>query len=31
MYELFETPQYMRRNGIIQLEYDSYASKYFIR
>ncbi|EME3493854.1 helicase, partial [Enterococcus faecium] len=31
MYELFETPQYMQRNGIIQLEYDSYASKYFIR
>ncbi|HFD1815983.1 TPA: hypothetical protein ACF1UY_002785 [Enterococcus hirae] len=30
MYELFETPQYMQRNGIIQLEYDSYASKYFI-
>ncbi|WP_375731129.1 Eco57I restriction-modification methylase domain-containing protein, partial [Enterococcus durans] len=31
MYELFETPQYMQRSGIIQLEYDSYASKYFIR
>lgn len=30
MYELFETPQYMQRNRIIQLEYDSYASKYFI-
>ncbi|WP_436628696.1 helicase-related protein [Enterococcus hirae] len=31
MYELFETPQYMQRNGVIQIEYDSYASKYFIR
>ncbi|MGX7174579.1 Eco57I restriction-modification methylase domain-containing protein [Enterococcus ratti] len=28
MYELFETPQYMQRSGIIQLEYDFYASKY---
>lgn len=31
MYELFETPQYIKRNGIIQIEYDSYTSKYFIR
>ncbi|WP_417296852.1 helicase-related protein [Enterococcus faecium] len=31
MYELFETPQYMKRNGIIQIEYDSYTSKYYIR
>lgn len=31
MYELFETPQYMKRNGVIQIEFDPYASKYFIR
>ncbi|PWS23548.1 helicase [Enterococcus faecium] len=31
MYEIFETPQYMKENGIIQIEYDSYTSRYFIR